>query len=251
MIWGLTLSLLLLMLTSESNACSPPYEDRETDFDITHTIVKMPPENRKPKTQSTNISYWQKIFHEQHSVGSQHFLIYSNNNVIFEQYVAAILKILLINSSCRITIIAPEKQQAGLRSQIKNLIIEKVRGSSSILSQLHFISDPFEKETKRSFILNNDKYTGIFLDGPQESYQHFKDWMRNQNAILYIPVNINKKEEMEKLTLAGFKNHYIVQEDQFICAATSDLTTPKGGFLKHNPKALTPVFIRKNINKDE
>ncbi len=196
-------------------------------------------------------SHWQDIFYRSHHFGQQHFLICATDPELFSHYLAALMRLLISNPHCRVTFVANKEEHETLRRQVYVLLRDNIRQNTEVLRDLHFIDQPFVKESRDIKMsvsaLNGDKYTAMLLACPRGDYTIPVKWLHNKNAMIYIPFSRDPKNIERKLHDAGFRSHHMIRTSTMICAATSDITSfpNEGSYPGHNPDKSTPVILRK------
>ena len=237
-------------------------------FPKTEPVVDQPPEKpdltipvqntgglRKiPSWEDLVQPNWQDVFYKRHHSGQQHFLIFSSDNDLLQSYLAVLMRLLVANPSCRITIVASNNEQGILSDQIRPLIRGQQKAQFNYMRDLHFIDNLFSSKSSEAKPIHNERYTGILLDRTVTDFEALKDkWLRTNLSMLYIPLDPDRQNPdaiKNQLYRIKFPTNYVVTTETMICAGTSDYSQfPKGDFRPaHNPTNIkTPVIDRKMI----
>lgn len=203
---------------------------------------------------------WQDTVFRAHHNSGQHFLICATDKELFKQYLGVLMRLLQVNPHCRVTFVAEQNELDALRRKLYVLIRANVKSNHEVLRNLHVVSQPFDKIPQGRHLsldaLNKDKYSAIFLSCPRSEYAIPLSWLRNQNAVIYVPFSRDPDNIIAKLKEGSSIKLSVVKNIDMICAATTDqtkflLTT---GCLGYNPSKCPPINIdevRDNLVKHD
>jgi hypothetical protein len=236
---------ILLCFSYKAQTCCLEVMDpaaRASSQRKTNQHVQVGVEDDKTKLTS---EAWQNIFYNSHYLGRQHFLVIAVNPELHVQLLSPFIKLLNVNSECRITVVTSEKYHEELRRRFRQAIMNFIKPCSPALAamrDLHFIDLASGHSSKRKWPkpLHGDKYTGILLAGPpaHEDYQAINQLLHITNSVLYIPKGDQQPDHViAHLKEVGFMGRYMKEAlCGMICASKSEFKTqPNGIQLIHNP----------------